>query len=282
MLLAADGLPARSAGPWTNEKLGYLKKYAAAFTGAMSKKWGRLVYIDLLAGPGRDVIEDTREEFDGSPLIALNVRPHFHKLFLGDASPEHVQILRQRIPAEHFGRVDLRPGDCHERMRVVLRELTRGTLGLAFVDPEGFEVRFELFRQLAQAPVDILFLFPTGGVTRNLRLFALRQKSPMDGLIEQWRELPSARRASGGKLTAGEEASLKKSLVSEFRERMRAIGFAEQDRDDPALVNAKRSILFHLLFFSRHKAGLTIWKKIKKIGPDEQRTLGLTYEDPAP
>jgi three-Cys-motif partner protein len=70
--LASDKLVARSvAGQWTREKLEYLRKYAAAFTGAMTPKklqgkWSELVYIDLLAGPGRCLHE--QDEFDGSPL----------------------------------------------------------------------------------------------------------------------------------------------------------------------------------------------------------------------
>jgi three-Cys-motif partner protein len=176
-------------------------------------------------------------------------------------------------------RVDLEEGDCHDRMKELSRDITRGTLGLAFVDPEGFEVRFELFRDLAQSQVDVLFLFPTSGITRNLHLFARREKSPLDGLIEGWRDLPIAKRAAGKVLSPPEEAQFKKSMVGEFRDRMRALGFVHQDREDPALLGPKRTIMFHLMFFSSHKAGLTIWKAIKKIGPDRQRTLGLTYSE---
>jgi three-Cys-motif partner protein len=224
-----------------------VKKYAEAFMIAMSKKWGRLVYIDPLAGPGRDINSETGEEFPGSPLVALSVRPKFHKLYFGDASSDHVKALRQRIPPEDLTRVDLDADDCHVRVRKILRDFTRGTLGLAFVDPEGFEVKFDLFRDLVQAQVDVLFLFPTGGVTRNLRLFAVRDRSPLDGLIEDWRQLPVAKRAAGKLLTVAEEAQLKKSVVSEFRDRMRALGFVHQDREDPALLGPKRTIMFHLM-----------------------------------
>jgi hypothetical protein len=46
----------------------YVERYAAAFTRAMKGKWDRLVYIDLLAGPGKGVRRDTGVEFDGSPF----------------------------------------------------------------------------------------------------------------------------------------------------------------------------------------------------------------------
>ncbi|MEK7214177.1 MAG: three-Cys-motif partner protein TcmP, partial [Chloroflexota bacterium] len=213
-------------------------------TAMAKKKWERLAYIDLLAGPGRDANRETGEDFEGSPLIALNVQPPFHKLYLGDVNARHVQTLRRRIPAEDLARrVDLQVGDCHERVKKVVRDLSRGTLGLAFVDPEGFEVRFELFRELARAQVDILFLFPTGGVARNLRLFAVREHSPMDGLIEDWRNLPVAKRAAGKRLTSADEAKLQRSMVGEFQKRMAFWGFTYHDRDDPALKNEKRAIM---------------------------------------
>jgi three-Cys-motif partner protein len=231
------------------------------------------------SGPGRDVNPDTGEEFDGSPLIALKVRPPFHKLYLGDAEVENVTALRQRIPPADLSRIDLDVADCHDRVKKVVEALSRGTLGLAFVDPEGFDVKSDIFRQFARGPIDVLFLFPTSGITRNLRLFARREESPLDRLIQGWRELPMAKRAAGKRLTLAEEARFQKSMVGEFRSRMHTLGFVQQDRDDPALLGPKRAIMFHLMLFSRHKAGLTIWKEVKKVGPDKQRLLDLTYPD---
>lgn len=72
---ARDGLPARVFRPWTREKLVYLQKYASAFMKAMvSKKqqgkWEQLVYLDLLAGPGRGIDADTGDE-PRSPMDGL-------------------------------------------------------------------------------------------------------------------------------------------------------------------------------------------------------------------
>jgi hypothetical protein len=52
---AKDGLPARVSGPWTQEKLSYVQKYATALMRAMVPKrnlgrWSELVYLDFLAG----------------------------------------------------------------------------------------------------------------------------------------------------------------------------------------------------------------------------------------
>ena len=78
---AKDGLPARVSGPWTQEKLAYVGRYAQAFMTAMAPRrsqgrWSDLAYIDLLAGPGLGIHRHTSAEFDGSPLRALKVRRH--------------------------------------------------------------------------------------------------------------------------------------------------------------------------------------------------------------
>ena len=57
---AHDGLPARVSGPWSQEKLTYVQRYAGAFMTAMAPKrkpsqWSELVYLDFLAGPAHRV-----------------------------------------------------------------------------------------------------------------------------------------------------------------------------------------------------------------------------------
>lgn len=151
---AQDGLPVRVSGPWSQEKLTYVQRYATAFMTAMAPKrkssqWSELVYLDFLAGPGLGVDRRTGAEFDGSPLRALRVRPAFDRLVFSDVQPRNIEALKKRIPASDLRRVDVRLGDCDDVARDVVAKLPRGTLALAFVDPEGFEVKFRLFQTLA-------------------------------------------------------------------------------------------------------------------------------------
>lgn len=288
MRRAQNGFPARRSGPWTQEKLTYLEKYAGAFMTAMAPKrkqgkWDRLVYLDLLAGPGRGIDRDTGVEFDGSPLRALKVRPAFDQLFFGDISPHNVKALRQRIPQQDLSRVDLRVGDCNDLTKEIVRSLSRRTLGLAFVDPEGFEVHFAMFQELAKRRIDVLFLFPSGiGIGRNLGAFARKAKSPMDELWggKEWRDLPPAKLAAGKRLSPEEAVSLDRPWVLRFRSKLADIGFVYQDEGDPCFTNEKHVPMYHLLFFSQDVAGLTIWRGIKKIEPSGQRTLPL-YSPPS-
>lgn len=280
---ASDGSPARIFHPWTREKLTYLHKYASAFVRAMSPKkkegrWDWLVYVDLLAGPGRGLDSDTGEEFDGSPLIALKIQPPFDRLFFGDLRKKNIEALRKRVPPKDLGRIDLRQGDCNIVVEQIVREIPPRSLGLAFVDPEGFKATFRVFRILATRPIDVLFFFPSGiGIGRNLKKFTRQQKSKMDGLWggSEWRDHPIAKLAAGRKLAPAEERQLDQSWIGQFRTKMRAIGFKYQDEGDPSFRNEKNVPMYHLLFFSKHQAGLTLWKGVKKIEPSGQRTLPL-------
>jgi three-Cys-motif partner protein len=241
-------------------------------------KWDQLVYLDLLAGPGRGIDPDTAIEFDGSPLRALRVSPPFDRLFFGDLNPKNIEALRRRIRQQDLPRVDLRVGDCNALTKEVVAQLPRRTLGLAFVDPEGFEATFRMFQALATRRIDVLFLFPSGiGIARNLRLFAKQPKSPMDDLWggKEWRDLPPAKLAAGKRLSTEEALSLDRPWVLRFRSKAADIGFQYQDEGDPCFSNAKNVPMYHLLFFSQDPAGLTIWRRIKKIEPSGQRALPL-------
>jgi three-Cys-motif partner protein len=147
-------------------KLTYLRKYASAFMIAMAPKrsagkWDRLVYVDLLAGPGRDIDPDTAQEFNGSPLIGLAVKPQFDHLFLGDNNSVNIEALKARISTADQRRVTIALGDCNEVVDWVISRISGRTLGFAFIDPQGFEVKFDTLAKLAKHRIeDLLDLFP--------------------------------------------------------------------------------------------------------------------------
>lgn len=276
---ASDGLPARVSGAWTQEKLAYVEGYSRAFMTAMAPKrkagrWSELVYMDFLAGPGRGIDRKTGTEFDGSPLRALKVTPAFDRLYFSDVDPKNVAALRRRIRPSDMNRVVLDDGDCHDIATKVVARLSRRTLALAFVDPEGFEVGFRLFKILASRPIDILYLFPGGiGIARNLGTFAKQAKAPLDDLIPGWRSLKRAKLAAGGQLTEEEQAARDQPFVLKFMKRMRMLGYQYSGQGEPYFTNEKNVKMYHLLFFSQHPAGRTLWRNITRVEPSGQRRL---------
>lgn len=282
-LLAHDGLPARAGGIWTREKLSYLEKYASAFMTAMSPKrsqglWERLVYLDLLAGPGRDIDAETNEEFNGSPLIALAVKPKFDHLFLADKDSKNIAALEARIPSEDRNRVTILRGDCNVLIEQVMAQISARTLGLAFVDPQGFEVHFDTLAKLAKRRIDLLYLFPSGiGVRRNWRQSIASPKSKFDKFWggPDWQELPAVKQATGDSTNVTSDKILK-SFVVAFREKLVRAGFQFQDEAVPLFTNTKNAQMYHLLYLSHDRAGLKIWNGIKKIAPGGQRGFSFT------
>jgi three-Cys-motif partner protein len=272
--LASDGLLARGGRIWTREKLTYLEKYATAFMVAMAKKWDRLVYLDLLCGPGRDVDKETGKEFPGSPLIALSIKPQFDHLYLGEKSSKNVESLKKRISPDDKSRVTLITGDCNLIIDDILKSISNRTLGLAFIDPEGFEVDFATLVKLARRQIDLLYLFPSGiGIKRNLKNFFSLADSPMDKFWggRDWRELPEAKRAAGA--TQDDPRKIVESLLSAFLRKLADVGFKYQDEAAPLFKNTKNAQMYHLLFLSHHERGLKIWRGIKRIPPSGQRSF---------
>lgn len=275
--LASDGLLAREAGIWTREKLTYLEKYAGAFTTAMRGKWDRLAYVDLLAGPGIDIEKGTNQEFSGSPLIALRVKPAFDQLFFADKNKKNIEALKTRIPAEVRTRVTVEWGDCNQLVEQVVGTISKSTLVLAFIDPQGFEVKFRTLQALATRQVDVIYLFPDAiGVRRNLADFVRAPKCALDEFWgdRDWRQLPVAERALSGHPVERPE-SIIRSFVEAFQAKAAKIGFRYHDEAAPLFANTRNAQMYHLLFLSRHPTALTIWRRVKRIAPGGQRSLNF-------
>jgi three-Cys-motif partner protein len=166
-------------------------------------------------------------------------------------------------------------GDCNTLVDEVLNRVSSRSLCLAFIDPEGFEVDFETLAKLAKKRIDLLYLFASGiGVRRNLKNALSAPNSRLDKWWgeKDWRDLPVARWAAG-KYSEEPPEKILQTFVSEFRKKVGNAGFQFQDEEVLPFSNTKNAQMYHLLFFSHNRAGLTIWNNIKKIAPGGQRSL---------
>ncbi|MEW6357750.1 MAG: three-Cys-motif partner protein TcmP [Planctomycetota bacterium] len=85
-------------GPWTEIKLKIIEEYAKAYATIMNKQKGVIrhtAYIDGFAGPGTHVSRTTGEEIEGSPAIALKMKPGFSHYHFIDLDGKRAQSLRQ-------------------------------------------------------------------------------------------------------------------------------------------------------------------------------------------
>jgi len=124
-----------------------------------------------------------------------------------------------------------------------------------------------MFRAFATRQIDVLFFFPDQiGIVRNLAGFVTRSGHRMDALMggSEWRESAQAKLAARRQLNPVEARDLARSWVSRFQDKMATIGYRHYDHAEPLFTNRKNARMYHLLFFSRHPAGLKIWRNIKR------------------
>lgn len=175
-----DGLPMRESQNYAKQKLDILLRFIDMFSTAMKDRpWASVNYIDLLAGPGKNVIGKTGEVVLGSPLIALKYP--FHNYFFVERDPELFKGLDSRVSVsprnEHVRRYN---GDCNVEIGNIVAEIRAidrraapeswQSLNLVFADPEGFELYWETIEKLGrETRSDLIINFSTSGITRNIR-----------------------------------------------------------------------------------------------------------------
>jgi three-Cys-motif partner protein len=258
-VIAADGLPARSVGLWSKDKLRVVGNYMGIFTGSMKGKWKGLTYVDLFAGPGICVVEGTREGLRGSPLLALDTKKPFDTILCVEHDDEARDALDQRIRRHPRGNTaEVLPGDCNAIIAQVISKMPRGFLSLVFIDPEGVSgLDGDTIRALAdkRLSVDLIVLFPQGmSVNRNRWQWVdAAEDTPLDRLLgRDWRTNMTPE-------------------VAQFMDLLRRVGFTVVESAGCAFKNTRGVRLYYLVFASRSPTAASFWAKIS--GDEAQSTL---------
>ena len=259
-----DGLPTRDSGTWAASKLWFWNRYIDITTSSMVGHPGwpeGLVYLDLFAGPGVCTIRNTNRRVPGSPLIAANAPRQFRKILLCELDPNNAQACEDRLkksPARD--RYKLFCGDCNEKISQIVKEIPRGALTLAFLDPTGLHARIDTIKTLAETGrVDLLILFPDAvDVIRNVETYIPDLDSNLDQVLgpdshwrEEWRAIGGAEGSKARRLFA---TLYKRQLEKHAQYTV----FGEE------VIKGKNGPLYRLVFASKHERGLEFWDKITK------------------
>ena len=266
-----DGLPMRSAGSWAAKKLDYLARYIDVFEKSMRKKWVTRNYIDLMAGPGKDRIRGSGAVLLGSPLQALTTSHPFTGYFFVDLLEENTTTLRQRCTASpHQNLVSIHTGDCNVLVDDIvarIRPKDRVSLNLAFLDPEGFELKWATVVKLASLRrMDLIINYPQGGLNRYLRQAYDSKATTSVDLFFGGREWRNLYEKSQTKQTS---VGIHRLLIDHYRDNLVKLGYTEVFRgdegieDEPLIRNTQRNApLYRLLFASKHNLGHQFWRKV--------------------
>ena len=275
-----DGLPMRPAGEWAKVKLDYLIRYINVFETSMRQKWAIRNYIDLQAGPGKNRIRNTGEVILGSPLLALTATHPFTGYFFVDLQSESTQALTKRCSASpYFQQVNIRTGDCNVLIDQLNTELKRNeghSLNLAFLDPEGLELKWSTVAKLASIQrMDLIINYPEGGLNRFLgRAVKSTGQTSVDAFFgsREWRTTYQESQVQG-------DSSPHWRLIEFYKSRLQALGYREVLRgdevgDEPLIRNIeKRAPLYRLLFASKHPLGHKFWHAVTRRDVHGQQLL---------
>ena len=259
-----DGLPTRESGTWAEEMLYFWNRYIDIATSSMVGHPGwpeGLVYLDLFAGPGVCTIRNSNRRVPGSPLIAANAPKQFRKILLCELDPKNAQACEERLKKSPASTgYKLFCGDCNEKISQIVKEIPRGALTLAFLDPTGLHARIDTIKTLAETGrVDLLILFPDAvDVIRNVESYIPKLDSNLDQVLgpdsnwrEEWRAIGGAEGSKARRLFA---TLYKRQLEKHAQYTV----FGEE------VIKGKNGPLYRLVFASKHERGLEFWDKITK------------------
>lgn len=266
-----DGLPMRSSGQWALEKLDYLKRLIDVFETSMRNKWPVRNYVDLLAGPGKNRIRGAGTISLGSPLLALTTRHPFTKYYFVDFEARNADALSERCRASpHGNRVDIRVGDCNLLVDQIVTEIandSRNSLNLAFLDPEGLELRWTTVARLASLRrIDLIINYPEGGLNR---LMSREFESATETRVDRFFGTPDWRGVYG-EWRRTRHVGLHRRLIDLYRSRLDTLGYVEvrrgdQSADEPLMRNSqRRAPLYRLLYASKHPLGAKFWHDVTR------------------
>lgn len=269
-MLNADGLPARCVGEWSQDKLFYMRRFADIFTTGMKNNWPNRVYLDLFSGPGRCRVRPLGSLEDGSPLIALRYPfTHFH---FCDLSADVTGALERRVQRvarqDQVWRVWTKDANAVATdLNRDVKQLGRGVLSFAFIDPTGTEMVFESVRTLtAGLAMDLLINFPLGmNIKRQFhhRLADPVGESRLDAYFgtPEWRD---AEKRSEGPGVA---------LLELYKNQLRTLGYKFVGDSRTIRHRHLRVPFYVLVFASKHERGEEFWNRISQDEPTGQRSL---------
>jgi three-Cys-motif partner protein len=244
------------------------------FTKSMKNKWDHMVYVDLFAGSGRALLDESQVIVPASPLLALEIEHPFTRYIFCEQNEEKLEALRIRVERDHPEKdVRFLLGDANQLVDDILAAMPaygRGSkvLGFCFADPYKLEsLKFDTIRKLSQRFFDFLVLIPTGmDARRNIPIYAAKVGSKLDDFLgtAEWRE-------------GWEEAQCRKEsaeifLTKFFGEQMGKMKYIAPPFDETVKIRNRKTTIYRLGFYSRHGLARKFFKEALVYSEDQ---LGL-------
>ena len=264
LVLCSDGELAIEVGPWAKDKLFYIRRYCYIFNEAMKDKWAIRNYIDIFAGPGRCFVETTKEEIDGSPLLALSCEVPFTHYFLNDIRPNLINSLKTRAASYSSTTIVYFSKDCNDVVDDLIEQLPPSSLDFCFIDPTNWQIKFDAIRRLTKnRRMDLAITFHTGEMKRCAVSPPHELNEFFDSTTWQPKYFEVIRKGK-------REGS--PTLLNIYRQKLYEIGY--RGFDNSILVKTTTGLhLYYLLYASKNPQGAKLWHNISQTTSIGQRRL---------
>ncbi len=171
-------------GEWSERILSALRKYLQSYRLVLKNTPFTTVYIDAFAGAGTEAEDSEMIEYrKGSPLIALETDPQFHRFIFIEKDGKKLEQLRETVARKGFGNrsISYLQGDANEELFRITQENWGKQRAVAFLDPFALHVEWSTIQAIARTKaIDMWLLFPAMAVNRML---------PKSGVIDEaWRK----------------------------------------------------------------------------------------------
>jgi three-Cys-motif partner protein len=226
------------------------------------RKRFRLVYLDVMAGPGRCTEEKTGDEFPGSPFVALDFDFSQYLFIEGDAGL-HAALEKRLEGHPKRDRVEVVNDDWIDVVKSDRLIFDNSTLVVAFVDPIGIaDLPMRAMKQLMMNPrIDLLVTIQYRlGIVWNAPLY---QRSDSENLAlteflghSRWRQWQARDSSEVGRMA-----------IDDFCGQIEATGF----RGSRHISVPETNPLYRFVLFSRHERAGDFWQKILQIDETGQR-----------
>ena len=285
---ASDGLRARDNGEWARQKLAFLDEFVPPALKATERKRSRH-YVDLFAGPGRNVARDGSGEFEGSPLRILSAHAPNNPLltftdaaFINYAQRDHAALTERvrrrllegesRIPA---GRVETLQGDANLLVSQVMRRIHSKAYAFVFADIEAPRqwpwASVEALKRGGHESVDLYMLFPLDMAIQRLICYQRQHTERFAAILTRFFGTDEWRRLAERRLTNEQSPELRAGLeelyVRQLEQHWSHVGSVQ------VVKRRGEHYLYRMLFATDHEAGKKIaeWAKRQTSPPQ----LGL-------
>ena len=269
--------PTNEYGSHTALKLISVNYYSAVFSGIVrhpnmkAMGFDGAVYLDLFAGSGLVKLSDTGDYIAGSTLCALSNSKGFDFCVAVEKNKEKADALRKRLaivsPSNQFEVINDDCNECIDKVISIINAKYKKPIVLAFIDPEGMEIRWNTLKKLSDSfrSCDFIINVSSSG---SLRV-AGKLKKGMDEVKETFSDY------------WGEDAEVVLSEFAEgkapedkYKEKMSALG-RSIGNTIPIRDNGD-NILYYLLGYTRMTASGSQYAKTFETLNDRFKSMDKT------